>query len=76
MQGQASDADGDELQYRWRGDRVDLLSDTTSIAPSFIADAGGEYRFLFTAIDLDPQEGEPVEIGERVCGVCYPQRGR
>jgi len=62
LQGQATDDDGDPLQYRWRGARVDLLSDTTSMAPVFTPDQTGEYRFSFVAIDTDPQESEPVEV--------------
>jgi len=62
LTGQASDADDDELQYRWRGERVDLLSDTTSTTTVFTPAQVGEYHFSFVAIDTDPQESEPAEV--------------
>ena len=62
LEGQATDDGGEELLYRWRGERVDLLSDTTSIAPVFTPDQTGEYRFFFVAIDADPQESQPFEV--------------
>ena len=61
LRGQATDADDEQLIYRWRGERLDLLSDTTSIAPTFTPDEIGDFRFLFVAIDGDPQESEPAE---------------
>ena len=60
LQGEASDPDGDELQYRWRGERVDLLSDSTSQSPSFTAVEPGEFIYHFVAIDTDPQESPPA----------------
>ena len=62
LQGQATDADGDALSYRWRGEHVEMLSDTTRLTPTFTATAPGEYRFSLVVIDTDPQESEPAEV--------------
>ena len=62
LQGQATDADGDVLSYRWRGENVEMLSDTTSLTPTFTSSTPGEYRFFLVAVDTDPQESEPAEV--------------
>ncbi|MFH1571168.1 MAG: PKD domain-containing protein, partial [Gemmatimonadota bacterium] len=61
LQGQGSDPDGDEIQYRWRGERLDLLSDTTSATPTFTAREAGQFTYHLVTIDGDPQESEPAE---------------
>lgn len=62
LQGQATDEEGDALSYRWRGEQVEMLSDTTSLTPTFSTEEPGEYRFSLVAIDADPQESEPAEV--------------
>ena len=62
LQGQATDADGGTLSYRWRGENVAMLSDSTSLTPMFTPAAPGEYRFFLVAIDADPQESVPAEV--------------
>ena len=51
-----------ELQYRWRGEYVELLSNTTSAAPVFASENKGEYRFFLVGVDGEGQESEPFEV--------------
>ena len=59
---EGSDPDGDELLYRWRGEHVHLLSDSTSATPTFTPEVEQEYHFSVVAIDTDPQESDPAEV--------------
>ena len=59
---EGSDPDGDEVLYRWRGEHVHLLSDSTSAETIFTPDEEREYRFSVVAIDADPQQSVPVEV--------------
>lgn len=51
LRGSGMDADADALRYLWRGDHVELLSDSTSSAPTFRPDTWGEFHYLFIVID-------------------------
>ncbi len=62
LRGSGVDADADALQYRWRGERVDLLSDSTSSAPTFTPDTYGEFRFAFVVIDEVAAQSAPVSV--------------
>ena len=62
LRGSGTDADADVLQYRWRGERVDLLSDSTSSAPTFTPDTFGEFSYVFVVIDEVAAQSTPIEV--------------
>jgi hypothetical protein len=69
--GQSSDADGNPLTYLWSllsrpASSAALLSDATSVSPSFVADINGEYVVQLIVNDgLENSAGDTVLISTR-----------